>query len=191
MKCEQCGKDDAVIKITRIEKDGRAYQVCLCQSCAAEVSPYQKKAMEKQTSFDMLLKELLKQQKMESAQSGPGVAASVPPCPSCGLEYATYRATYMLGCPDCYDSFAEVLEPDLQRIHQATRHAAGEENVVSELVRIQERLQAMRDELSSAIEFEDYERAAYLRDEISKLEKKARKEDSAHKPDEEPEKGAS
>ncbi|MBI5153821.1 UvrB/UvrC motif-containing protein [Candidatus Poribacteria bacterium] len=174
MKCERCGKDEAVIKLTRIERGGEVLQVVLCQSCAAEASPYQKKILQKSAgaSLDMLLKELLKQQK---GQAGAPVddsdARGVPPCSSCGLEYAAYRKTYMLGCPGCYEHFAEQLESDLHRVHRATRHIGDGPRQSEELVELQERLEEMRAELKEAIEDEDFERAAFLRDEIGRIEK--------------------
>lgn len=171
MKCERCGKDDAVVKITRIEPNGRAHQVCLCQPCAAEASPHQKKAMEKQVSVDMLLKQLLTQQKMQLVEEESAQRVSADPCPSCGLDFAVYKATYMLGCPDCYEAFSEALEEDLERFHRAKTHVGTEAPMKSDFAVVQERLQAMRDELKSAIEYEDFDRAAYLRDEIARLEK--------------------
>ena len=174
MKCEKCGKDEAHIKLTRIE-GGQVFQIHLCQSCAAEASPYQKKILQKQASIDTLLQELLKHQKVTlaggAAEGEEAARIEVGPCPSCGLEYASYRSTFMLGCPDCYDTFAEVLEADLRKIHRATRHVGAGPNQDSELVDIQRRLEEMRDELRDAIEYEDFERAAFLRDEITKLEK--------------------
>lgn len=174
MKCERCGQEDAVVKITRIEPGGHAHQLLLCQECAAEASPYQKKLKEKQANFEMLFKELLKAQKVEIAEDEEAQKPDVPPCPACGLEFARYRATYMLGCPDCYEAFGDALEADLERIHRATRHIGTAAPARSKAAELQERLQAMRSELTSAVEYEDYERAAFLRDEIARTEKALR-----------------
>jgi protein arginine kinase activator len=176
MKCERCGKEDAKVKFTRIDKGGGVMQVWLCQPCAAELSPYQKQILQNMNPVDMLLKELMKAQK---SGSGAAVApestrtVSVEPCPSCGLEYTDYKKTSMLGCPDCYEAFAEHLEADLRRLHRgATRHAGNPDASNEELVRLQRDLRDAREELKSALEFEDYERAAFLRDEIASLEQR-------------------
>lgn len=180
MKCERCGKDDAVVKLTRIERTGSTHQICLCQVCAAEASPYQKKILQKKSSMDDILKELLKQQKLPATAAPTDTAeeaARVPataPCPHCGLEYASYRSTMMLGCPDCYEAFAEQLEPELQRYHRAAAHSAPGSEGPGMLADLQERLGVARSELKSAVEYEDYERAAFLRDEISRMEKQIR-----------------
>lgn len=174
MKCERCGKDEAHIKLTRIE-NGQVFQIHLCQSCAAEASPYQKKILQKQATIDMLLQELLKSQKVKVAggaiEGEEAARIDVGPCPSCGLEFASYRTTFMLGCPDCYDTFAEVLEEDLRKVHRATRHVGAGPTQDPGLVDVQRRLEEMRDELRDAIEYEDFERAAFLRDEIARIER--------------------
>ncbi|MBX3729026.1 MAG: UvrB/UvrC motif-containing protein [Candidatus Sumerlaeia bacterium] len=173
MKCEKCGQDDAMIKITRIERGGAPYQVHLCQTCAIEVSPYQKKLMAKQVPIDKIFKELLKGKgavvmpEQEEAQK----AATGPTCPTCNLSFADYRSTYMLGCPDCYEAFGDALAADIVRVQRASRHVDSTPPSRSLAAELQERLQAMRSELASAIEYEDFERAAFLRDEIARTER--------------------
>lgn len=176
MKCERCGKEDATTKVTRVEKTGQAFQICVCGGCAIEISPYQKKISQKSASFDTLLKELLKTQGAQVPDvDEPGSVRSAPaPCPSCGLEWAAYKSTFMLGCADCYDSFAEVLEQDLHRYHRATRHVEPAPAGATSVVAMNDRLKACREELKNALEYEDYRQAAFLRDEISKLEAQLR-----------------
>jgi len=184
MRCEQCGKAEAVVKITRLESGAAPYQICLCQTCAADASPYQKKILEKQSTYDFLLQKLLKQQQESrdeseaAASTGGGTGAQAAQeetpmtCPSCGLDYARYRATLMLGCPDCYEAFAELLERDLFRFHRATRHGVEAESRPTELADLQDRLRDAKSELKSALELEDYERAAFLRDEVGGIERR-------------------
>ncbi len=173
MKCERCGKDDAVVKLTRVEKGGNPYQICLCQVCASEASPYQKKIFEKHQNIDIMLKELLKQQKAQMTKLEEGRHVQTPdPCPSCGLDYSVYKSTLMLGCPDCYEAFAAELEEDLAKYHRTTEHVTDGEEPPSRLAEWQEQLSEARSELKLCIEYEDFERAAFLRDEITRLEKK-------------------
>lgn len=177
MKCERCGKEDATLKVTRVEKTGQAFQICVCSGCAVDISPYQKKIAQKSASFDTLLKELLKSQgaKVPDADDTGVIVRSAPaPCPSCGLEWAAYKSTFMLGCPDCYDSFAEVLEQDLLRYHRATRHVEPAPAGATSVVAMQDRLKACREELKNALDYEDYRQAAFLRDEIAKIEAELR-----------------
>jgi protein arginine kinase activator len=85
-------------------------------------------------------------------------------CPACGLKYMEFRADGRLGCPHDYVVFRAGLEPLLQRIHRADRHtgksprrAAADPGRLAELLRL-------RQQLRSAVEAEDYQEAARLRD---------------------------
>lgn len=173
MKCERCGKNEAVIKLTRI-RQGSVEELHVCQVCAAEISPYQAKlAMKKQLSVDTLLKELLEQQQgAKVIAEGPGgkKIQGVEPCPTCGLDYMRYKSTLMLGCPDCYDAFGEALLADLEKMHGATQHVGTRREGAQTLMDWQARHRMLQAELQESVENEDYTRAATLRDELKKLE---------------------
>jgi len=172
MKCERCGKQDAVVRITRIEPDGHKTTVNLgqCDECMVEIK-YPMGLKGQQQSGDEVLKEILQQ----AVGKSKGELTEVPfpdlQCPSCGLDFVAYRSTGMLGCPDCYTAFEEVLEPDLKRYHRASRHITSEEDGRrEELASIAERLATIRTELREAVENEDFAHAAWLRDEAAQME---------------------
>lgn len=172
MKCDRCGKGEAIVRIVRILPSHDIESKWYCEECAAEASPYQKKLLQK-PSLDALLKEMIKQQQAQSGAQSVRFAG-VEPCPTCGLEFAAYRSTYMLGCPDCYEAFAEQIEEDLKKLHRAVRHTGEESAETRRLASMQETLRELREDLRQAIDGEEYERAARLRDEIARLEKKLR-----------------
>lgn len=178
MQCERCSSKEAIIKLVRIEKGGQVNSQWVCPDCAAELSPYQAKLLQKPT-LASILKELSQQ---DASQSGAVVEADT--CPSCGLDFRAYKSTAMLGCPDCYDAFSDEIERDLQKLHRATRHVEpGGAPVVAPVVEAQRRLRLVREELADAIEMEDYERAAFLRDEQRKLEEAIRGTPPAEAPE--------
>ena len=76
-------------------------------------------------------------------------------CPACGFELPVFRKTGRLGCPTCYTVFARELS-----LESASDDSEQEE------VDEKSRLEA---ELREAIEREDYETAAQLRDRIRNL----------------------
>jgi protein arginine kinase activator len=83
-------------------------------------------------------------------------------CPHCRLKYMEFRARGRLGCPHDYQVFAHGLLPTVQRIHGATRHvgkSARRQPEVGARLRLRSRLR-------DAIDREDYELAATLRDQI-------------------------
>ena len=95
-------------------------------------------------------------------------------CQTCGLTFADFRQNSLLGCPDCYNAYAEPLASLLERAHEGATHhigkvprraGAGEQR--------QTHILRMRKKLDEAVAREDYELAARLRDEIRRLEENA------------------
>ena len=94
-------------------------------------------------------------------------------CPNCGITFREFREHGRFGCPLDYDVFKEQLIPLLENIHGETEHAgkvpksapAGSQEVY-ELIKL-------RRELAAAIEQEEYETAATLRDRIQAFETKS------------------
>lgn len=98
-------------------------------------------------------------------------AASRVECSACGLSFGEFRKEGLLGCPECYQAFVNKLGPLLERAHDGGDHHCGKtpRRAGASLER-QVKLGALRRELQSAIDHEQYERAAGLRDEIAALE---------------------
>jgi len=95
-------------------------------------------------------------------------------CPSCGMTFAEFRKEGLLGCPACYDAFEQRLGSLLERAHEGGSHHCGKipKRAGSSLER-QQHLTTLRQSLQRAIEHEQYEDAARLRDEIASLEHNA------------------
>ena len=93
------------------------------------------------------------------------------PCARCGLTFEGFKETGRLGCPHCYTSFGPGLRRLLGRIHGATRHV-GKVYLPpdSDAAHADRRLDDLRRRLQRAVDSEDFERAAVLRDRISEIE---------------------
>ena len=92
-------------------------------------------------------------------------------CQTCGLSFAQFRESSLLGCPDCYVSFERVMGSLLERAHEGGTHHVGK--VPRRAGASQERqnqLQRLRKRLDEAVLGEDYELAAQLRDDIHRTE---------------------
>ena len=99
-------------------------------------------------------------------------------CGFCGSTYAEIVQNGKVGCPECYTTFRDELSRTLRSIHGTTTHT-GE--VPSRHRAKQERTRRMdklKNQLREAIENENYERAAALRDEIRKLQSENEKEEA-------------
>lgn len=160
VKCTNCGIADAVIKLTQVENN-EMQVLHLCESCAVE------RGVESQAQpLNAPLVDFLAQ-----IGTGVGEVQSSGKCPGCGLTASQLRQTGRLGCTVCYTHFEEHLRSLLRRLHGGTKHVGkivlpaepGEGDRAA-------RLMSLRRSLQRAIEAEDFERAASLRDQLRVLE---------------------
>jgi protein arginine kinase activator len=154
MKCENCGEREAVVHLTQIE-DSRVTTVHLCERCAAE------RGVEPPPAGKTPLGSFLAA--MGEAE-GPA-DETLQRCPGCGATFAAFRETGRLGCAQCWSTFEMPLRDLVRRLHGSTVHM-GERYVGAQAdlaVRAEEDL---RERLRVAIETENFELAAELRDRL-------------------------
>ena len=137
----------------------------LCQKCAAE-----KGIQTALPSGNLHLADFLA--KMGGDPGKPaGPLKEDLTCPFCGLTTKDFKEVGRLGCPQCYPTFEGYLKGLLRRIHGGTQHVGKvylpPDPSISEK---EKRLEALRRKLARAIDTEDFERAAELRDQIRTLE---------------------
>jgi protein arginine kinase activator len=139
----------------------------LCQACAEEKGLNSVPATPKFSIGELLANMVDGMSTTEEERVGP------VQCPSCSMHYSTFRETGRLGCAECYQAFGAKLRPLLRRIHGSTRHVGKLPAHDSSEVTPQRQVQRLHDELLRAVEREEFERAAEIRDQIKHLEKEA------------------
>ena len=164
MKCDQCNKP-ATVHLTEI-RNGKKLEKHLCEQCAAKLEGLQGKG---HTPINELLTNFV------LAHSGtPREQAAA--CEQCSMTWADFRQNGLLGCAADYDVFERDLTPLIQRAHEGASQHAGKvpsRSGISQIVRKRAvDLSKLRKELQRAVESEDYERAAALRDQIKDEEQK-------------------
>src|SRR6185295_3556757 len=94
-------------------------------------------------------------------------------CPDCGITFVEFRSQGVLGCPRDYEVFGEPLAAVIERAQDGQTHHVGKRPGQEIPVNPEqnERLRLQR-ELREAVEEEDYELAARLRDQLGALETK-------------------
>jgi protein arginine kinase activator len=173
MLCNLCNKNQATVHLTEIVDDQMS-ELHLCDDCARKKSMQ----MEQQFGLSDLLAGLVDYGK-QLGGGEKGGAVPVGQCPACGLTYDDFRKIGRLGCSECYTAFAKYLGPLLKRIHGASQHigkspasfagqAASFNGGKSKAVTIDE----LKKQLQEAIEQEEFEEAAKLRDAIKDAESK-------------------
>lgn len=159
-KCDHC---DGVPVVTEVVvKDGKKTEHHLCEKCAAEMGI----APEPHSSINDLITNFVMSH--GSARRAPSEGGC---CHGCGLTFAQFRKSGLLGCAGCYSAFEAQLGPLIERAHEGGTHHIGKiPSRAGASQERQERIGALRRQLCDAIEAEQYERAAVLRDQIMRFE---------------------
>lgn len=161
MLCDECGENEAIIHLTNIQNN-QITTSHLCESCAAA------KGMEPGITMGNLpLTDFLSQTGKAMAQA----ATATGPCAFCGLRLEEFKKKGRLGCPHCYVSYEAHLRNLLRRLHGSSQHLGKVYLPPNPSdTQKQERLAGLRRKLDRAVESEDFEQAAQLRDLIRSLE---------------------
>ncbi len=165
-KCRRCSKP-AMLHITEI-RDGEAVALHLCEICARKYLD-DSESMDSPTASSGLAAKL-----EELATDASEEMMALLKCPSCGMTFSEFREHGRFGCAQDYSEFMNELLPLLENIHEDTTHRGKRPRAGHVGTEHQSRLIQLRTEQKEAIEREDYELAARLRDEIAELESKLR-----------------
>lgn len=162
-KCVACNVAAATVQILDLEGGSIVSARFLCDSCAASTTSTgtsQQQAI--QLSSEIIESLLGGSQDSESTLDPNDIA-----CPGCGLTAAEFRLRGRLGCPRCYEVFRIAVLPLLERVHDATCHRGRfPGRTPADLPAPRLNVSDLRNRLQLAIEAEQYEEAARLRDEL-------------------------
>jgi protein arginine kinase activator len=153
MKCHSCS-EPATVHVTNIA-GGQKKEIHLCQACAEQQQLIAKKELNLPAILQSLIGQHIGQLTDELARLT---------CPACGIKYMEFRAEGRLGCPHDYAAFRTGLEPLLQRIHRSLRHMGKAPKRRGLNPAVEAELLQLRSQLRSAVETENFEEAARLRD---------------------------
>jgi protein arginine kinase activator len=159
MLCQQCKKQTATVHLTDLIQ-GEKRERHLCEDCANSEGVVVKQPV----SINDVLNSFLMSQ--ASVQEMARVK-----CPDCGITFVEFRNQGLLGCANDYEVFGKALASVIERAQDGQTQHTGKKP--GETVRIdpvqQERFRLQR-ELREAVEREDYEQAARIRDRLGDLQ---------------------
>ncbi len=194
MLCENCGERQAAIHLTQIVNNS-VTQLHLCEQCAAEKGVETSASVAKFPLGDFLASlgkpggaESGTGEGAEGGEGGEGAGGAA--CPFCGGTLKDFRETGRLGCAMCYTTFEPQMRDLLRRLHGASKHAgeqylagsamatgtaAGKEggrasggtSAAEASARV---VGELKEQLRRAVEAENFELAAELRDRLRVLE---------------------
>jgi protein arginine kinase activator len=162
MLCCVCKEREAKVHLTQITGD-KMQKLDLCEECAKN------KGVTDPTGFSLadLLLGLGTSQAIE--QAAAATEGGELKCPHCGFTQADLKKSGRLGCPECYQTFAEGLEGTLKSMHKGIRHVGKVPEALRQTQDVRERVKQLQKRLAKAIEDENFEQAAMLRDEIKQM----------------------
>ncbi|MBQ2942965.1 MAG: UvrB/UvrC motif-containing protein [Clostridia bacterium] len=155
MLCERCKHNQATMHYTEVI-NGKVTEYHLCEKCARE-----EKLSAEFTDFDIFNMFSPKKEKNETGLI----------CESCKTTLPEFKKTGIAGCSKCYETFASVIESMLLRTQGTSKHIMPEETKKEETT--DEKIAKLQLSLKKAIEAEEYEKAAKIRDEIRTLKEEA------------------
>ena len=166
MQCNICGKKEATVHLTEIINE-QVTKLHLCEECAKH------KGAEMEEHFG--LSDLLAGLSDLGATIESKSAESIK-CPKCDFTYQNFTKIGRFGCSECYDAFRKQMTPLLKRIHGSDRHIGKVPLMAGKAVKDTRSLQDLRTRLDKAIQMEEFEEAARLRDKIKEIENKMKSE---------------
>ena len=165
MQCEICKTRTATVHLTEII-NGQRTESHLCQNCAQKEGV----TIKSQLSLNELLSSLIAAHHQTDETSDSGKA-----CPECGITMEQFRKQAVLGCPKDYDVF----ENDLKEVIEKTQDnnlthkgkvPAQAQNSSNARRENRDKIEELKKQLSQAVEKEDYELAAKIRDQLKELQ---------------------
>lgn len=165
MECDKCNKP-AKVFLTQLV-GGQVKKIALCDDCAKE------NGVTDPTGFalaDLLLGGEPGQEGAKPSLVPPVVSDDGRSCPDCGFTLEDLKKVRRFGCGTCYSVYREEVEQMIRGMHKGTTHLGKVPSGQIEEQQRRKRLKDLRTRLEQAIDTENYEDAANLRDEIRKLE---------------------
>ena len=161
MLCQKCKKQNATVHMTDLVK-GEKREKHLCEQCAGDEGI----VVKQHVNINDVLNSFL------MSQASVHELARLK-CPDCGISFMEFRSQGLLGCPRDYDAFGEVLANMIERVQDGHTHHIGKtpDRPIQIDPAQQNRIRLQR-ELREAIEKEEYELAARLRDQLAELDPK-------------------
>jgi protein arginine kinase activator len=171
MICQECNQRPATLHFTKII-NGEKTEVHLCEKCAQEKGEMFMFSGESGFTFNNLLAGLLnidtsfKQKNKNTFQP-----EEILQCDRCGMTFPQFVKIGRIGCSHCYDTFKDELKPVLKRLHSGNwTHNGKIPKRSGGGIQLRKRIEDLKSELKNSIIQEEFEKAAYLRDEIRSLE---------------------
>ena len=166
MLCQNCNVKEANVHVTRIT-NGVKTEMHYCDECA-------KYKQEIGISSMGFVFPLSFQNIVDGLFEVMGYPVEhidqVVTCTVCGMTFEDFRNNGRVGCSNCYNTFSTNMLPLIKRVHGNIQHIGKVPKRTGGVLRVGRDVNKLKGDLRIAVENEEYEEAASLRDKIRDLE---------------------
>ncbi len=159
MLCNECGKNEAKVHVTHII-NGNKTESHLCEECAKKNQPFFNANFSMENLFSAMLNNSFNTTTYVTGKS----------CSKCGMTYEEFKNTGKFGCSDCIDAFKPRLMPVVENIQGYRSHNGKIPKRTGGSFKLQKDIEKLKTQLRYAVENEEFEKAARIRDEIRQME---------------------
>ncbi len=182
MLCESCKKNNATFHY-RYSENGKVTEAHLCNECAKKQGLVSAGIFGNDGLFgqSFMLDDNFGMGTFASLFSDSdkkyGIAGTAKVCPACGLSENELRRGGKLGCRECYNTFSDIIDGMLRKLHMSTEYKGKIPEGISESMSAARKIEKMKADMQKAVEQQNYEEAAKLRDAIRQLEDMGKSEE--------------
>lgn len=178
MLCQKCHMKTATVFISSMI-NGQETKMYLCNDCANDYPLFNLNFQDPFSIKDIMDKLNIDENTLVNEEDNKLLAmddASIYKdeeeiiCPNCYSTYEEYQETGKFGCSKCYESFENKLSHIFKNRYGYEEYigkipkSANSEKYISNEIRI------LKEDLNRAVELEEYEKAADIRDKIKELQ---------------------
>jgi protein arginine kinase activator len=164
MLCQNCQQRTANVYFTKVVNNNKI-ELYLCENCARESSQFNFGMPLNINNFFGGLMGV-----DGSSQYMNPIAPQKIICTKCEMSYEEFQKTGKLGCDNCYEIYSERLSPLLRRLHGSIKHTGKVPSKISKTMKASKEIEKLKELLNRAIQDEEYEKAAEIRDKIKSVE---------------------
>lgn len=171
MLCDNCGKNEANIKLTQII-NGKKTEMVICEECGKNLGI---SSMDFEMPIDIsnFLGDFISEYDNSNYIPFNSLSTELK-CNKCNMTYEEFLNNGKFGCEECYKTFENKIDILLKKIQGTEKYLGrrvnhNKNNKVQD-IKIDNKKEELQKKLKQAIKEEKYEDAAKIRDEIKKLE---------------------
>lgn len=167
MLCQDCSQNESTVHLTQIVNNKKLV-LNLCKDCAEKRgfhSPFEHMPF----PLAEFVTGMVGPKAPAASKSGAKKTSKAKKCPSCGMTFNDFGKSGRMGCGQCYTIFHTEMTDLLRKVHGSPKHRGKGLSGGGELMQPINEERKLRDELRKAVENEEFEKAANLRDKIKSI----------------------